>query len=122
MSRVAAEPWQSQLTTFMQGIRKLGWIEAENVETVVRWSEGDPSLIHLIFISHLPPSEGKINRTLSKSSCSKITELHQSKSECFPLRQVIGDQAGRVDPDHTRGQAPAGVGPGAEGIRPELRR
>jgi putative ABC transport system substrate-binding protein len=45
MSRTATEPWLSQLTIFMQGMRKLGWIEGENVETVVRWSEGDPSLL-----------------------------------------------------------------------------
>jgi putative ABC transport system substrate-binding protein len=45
MSRLATEPWQSLLTTFMQGMRKLGWIEGENLETQVRWSAGDPTLI-----------------------------------------------------------------------------
>ena len=45
MSRVATEPWQSLLTIFMQGIRKLGWIEGQNLETKVRWSAGDQSLI-----------------------------------------------------------------------------
>jgi hypothetical protein len=45
MSRVATEPWVSQLTIFMQGMRKLGWIEGQNLETAVRWSAGDPSLI-----------------------------------------------------------------------------
>ena len=44
MSRVATEPWQSLLTIFMQGIRKLGWIEGQNLETKVRWSAGDQSL------------------------------------------------------------------------------
>ena len=33
MSRVATEPWKSQLTIFMQGMRKLGWIEGQNLET-----------------------------------------------------------------------------------------
>ena len=46
MSRVATEPWQSLLTIFMQGIRKLGWIEGQNLETKVRWSEGDQRLSH----------------------------------------------------------------------------
>jgi putative ABC transport system substrate-binding protein len=45
MSRAAAEPWQSQLTIFMQGMRKLGWIEGQNLQTEVRWSAYDPSLI-----------------------------------------------------------------------------
>jgi putative ABC transport system substrate-binding protein len=33
MSRVKTEPWQSLLTIFMQGMRKLGWIEGQNLET-----------------------------------------------------------------------------------------
>ena len=45
MSRVATEPWLSQLTIFMQGMRKLGWIEGQNLQTEVRWSAYDPSLI-----------------------------------------------------------------------------
>jgi len=45
MSRTATEPWLSQLTIFMQGMRKLGWIEGQDLQTVVRWSAGDPSLI-----------------------------------------------------------------------------
>ena len=38
MSRVEAEPWISLLTIFMEGIRKLGWIEGQNLETKVRYS------------------------------------------------------------------------------------
>ena len=46
MSRAATEqPWQSRLTIFMQGMRKLGWIEGQNLETEVRWSEYDRNLI-----------------------------------------------------------------------------
>ena len=45
MSRVEAEPWKSQVEIFMQGMRKLGWFEGENLETQVRWGEGDPRLI-----------------------------------------------------------------------------
>jgi putative ABC transport system substrate-binding protein len=45
MGRVATEPWQSLLTIFMQGIRKLGWIEGQNLETKVRWNAGEPTLI-----------------------------------------------------------------------------
>ena len=41
MSRAATEPWKSQLTIFTQGMRKLGWIEGQNLETVERWSAGD---------------------------------------------------------------------------------
>ena len=44
MSRVATEPWVSQLTIFMQGMRKLGWIEGQNLETKERWNEGDQRL------------------------------------------------------------------------------
>ena len=45
MSRTATEPWQSELRIFMQGLRELGWIEGQNLQTEVRWSAGDPSLI-----------------------------------------------------------------------------
>jgi putative ABC transport system substrate-binding protein len=46
MSRAASDPTsQSQLTIFMQGMRKLGWIEGQNLQTEVRWSEYDPRLI-----------------------------------------------------------------------------
>jgi len=46
MSRVATQATsQSQLTIFMQGMHKLGWAEGQNLQTVVRWSAGDPSLI-----------------------------------------------------------------------------
>jgi putative ABC transport system substrate-binding protein len=45
MSRVPTEPWQSLLTIFMQGIRERSWIEGQNLETQVRWGEGDPRLI-----------------------------------------------------------------------------
>jgi putative ABC transport system substrate-binding protein len=44
MSRAPTEPWQSLLTIFMQGMRKLGWFEGQNLETKVRWSEGDQRL------------------------------------------------------------------------------
>src|SRR5215467_1598319 len=45
MSRTATEPWVSQLTIFMEGMRKLGWIEGQNLQTEVRWSAYDPSRI-----------------------------------------------------------------------------
>src|SRR5262245_18270815 len=46
MSRAASNPTsQSQLTIFMQGMRKLGWIEGQNLQIEVRWSAGDPSRI-----------------------------------------------------------------------------
>ena len=45
MSRAKTEPWKSQLMIFTQGMRKLGWIEGQDLQTVVRWSAGDPSLI-----------------------------------------------------------------------------
>jgi putative tryptophan/tyrosine transport system substrate-binding protein len=43
--RRVSEPWQSRLTIFMQGMRKLGWIEGQNLRTEVRWSAADPTLI-----------------------------------------------------------------------------
>jgi putative tryptophan/tyrosine transport system substrate-binding protein len=45
MNRAATESRQAQLTSFMQGMRKLGWIEGQNLQTEVRWSAYDPSLI-----------------------------------------------------------------------------
>jgi putative ABC transport system substrate-binding protein len=35
---------KSNLTTFMQGLRKLGWIDGQNVRIEVRWNDGDASL------------------------------------------------------------------------------
>jgi putative ABC transport system substrate-binding protein len=38
-----SEPWQqSNLAIFVQGLRKLGWIEGQNLHLEVRWSSGDP--------------------------------------------------------------------------------
>ena len=45
MGKVATERWQSLLTIFRQEMGKRGWIEGENLETKVRWGEGDPRLI-----------------------------------------------------------------------------
>jgi putative ABC transport system substrate-binding protein len=36
--------WQSYLTVFVQGLRKLGWIDGENLRIEVRWAAGDPTL------------------------------------------------------------------------------
>jgi putative ABC transport system substrate-binding protein len=36
---------QTNLTTFVQGLRKLGWVDGENMRIEVRWSAGDRSLI-----------------------------------------------------------------------------
>jgi putative ABC transport system substrate-binding protein len=45
MSRAATETTsQSQLTIFTQGMRKVGWIEGQNLQTEVRWSAGDQRL------------------------------------------------------------------------------
>jgi putative tryptophan/tyrosine transport system substrate-binding protein len=46
MNRAATGSRQAQLTSFMQGMRKLGWIEGQNLQTKVRWGAADPSLIH----------------------------------------------------------------------------
>jgi len=45
MSRAPTEPWQSELAIFMRGLRELGWIEGQNLQTEVRWSAYDPRLI-----------------------------------------------------------------------------
>jgi putative ABC transport system substrate-binding protein len=46
MASTATDPTgQSHLATFMQGLRKLGWIEGQNMRTEVRWTGSDPSLI-----------------------------------------------------------------------------
>ena len=36
---------QSQLATFIQGLRKLGWVEGQNLRTEVRWTAANPTLI-----------------------------------------------------------------------------
>jgi putative ABC transport system substrate-binding protein len=42
MSGAATEPQQqSYLATFVQGLRKLGWIDGQNLQTEVRWSAAD---------------------------------------------------------------------------------
>jgi putative tryptophan/tyrosine transport system substrate-binding protein len=45
MNGAATDPaGQSSLTTFMQGLRKLGWIDGQNVRIEVRWNAGEASL------------------------------------------------------------------------------
>jgi ABC-type uncharacterized transport system substrate-binding protein len=45
MSGTATEPQQqSYLATFVQGLRKLGWIDGQNLRIEVRWSGADLSL------------------------------------------------------------------------------
>jgi putative tryptophan/tyrosine transport system substrate-binding protein len=42
MNGVATDPEaQSRLTMFVQGLRKLGWIDGQTLRTVVRWSPND---------------------------------------------------------------------------------
>jgi putative ABC transport system substrate-binding protein len=36
---------QLQVTTFLEGLRKLGWIEGQNLQVEVRWAAADPTLI-----------------------------------------------------------------------------
>jgi hypothetical protein len=44
MGGAATEPiGQTYLTTFLQGLRKLGWIDGQNLQLEVRWSAGDPT-------------------------------------------------------------------------------
>jgi putative ABC transport system substrate-binding protein len=44
MSGAATEPAaQSNVATFVQGLRKLGWIDGQNLRIEVRWSAGDPT-------------------------------------------------------------------------------
>src|SRR5262245_4190636 len=46
MSDAATNPaGQSQVTTFLQGLRKLGWIEGQSLQAEVRWTAADPTLI-----------------------------------------------------------------------------
>jgi putative ABC transport system substrate-binding protein len=46
MSYAATDPTaQSQLATFMQGLRKLGWVEGQNLRAEVRWTAATPNLI-----------------------------------------------------------------------------
>jgi putative ABC transport system substrate-binding protein len=46
MASSAIDPTgQSQVAIFMQGLRKLGWIEGQNLQTEVRWTAADPTLI-----------------------------------------------------------------------------
>src|SRR4029077_9347167 len=36
--------WQSYLTTFVQELRQLGWIEGQNIRIDIRWSAADAAL------------------------------------------------------------------------------
>jgi putative tryptophan/tyrosine transport system substrate-binding protein len=46
MFGAATEPeWQSNLATLVQGLRKLGWIEGQNLQIEVRWSAADLNLM-----------------------------------------------------------------------------
>jgi putative tryptophan/tyrosine transport system substrate-binding protein len=46
MASSATDPTgQSQVATFMEGLRKLGWIEGQNLRSEVRWTAANPSLI-----------------------------------------------------------------------------
>jgi putative tryptophan/tyrosine transport system substrate-binding protein len=46
MTGAATDPTgQANLATFIQGLRKLGWIDEQNLRTEVRWSAGDVTLI-----------------------------------------------------------------------------
>jgi hypothetical protein len=36
---------QTNLSSFVQGLRKLGWVDGENIRIEVRWNAGDRSLI-----------------------------------------------------------------------------
>jgi putative ABC transport system substrate-binding protein len=45
ISGAAADPtWQARLATFVQGLRKLGWIDGENLQIEVRWNAADVNL------------------------------------------------------------------------------
>ena len=36
--------WQTYLTVFVQGLRRLGWIDGGNLRIEVRWTASDPTL------------------------------------------------------------------------------
>src|SRR5262245_64567667 len=44
-SAASAANAQSKLMTFIHGLRKLGWIDGQNLQIEVRWSAADRSLI-----------------------------------------------------------------------------
>jgi putative ABC transport system substrate-binding protein len=45
ISGAAADPtWQARLATFVQGLRKLGWIDGENLQIEMRWNAADVNL------------------------------------------------------------------------------
>src|SRR5262245_11035006 len=46
MADAATSPTgQTQVATFVQGLRKLGWIDGQNLQLEVRWTAADPTLI-----------------------------------------------------------------------------
>ena len=72
MSRTATEPWLSQLTIFMQGMRKLGWIDNDNLRIELRFA-GDASGIRVsaeeliklapdVILSHSSPGTSAIQQ------------------------------------------------------------
>src|SRR5438552_4037915 len=46
MADAATNPTgRTQVATFVQGLRKLGWIDGQNLQTEARWTAADPTLI-----------------------------------------------------------------------------
>jgi putative ABC transport system substrate-binding protein len=92
MSSTATEPWQSELTIFMQGLRELGWIEGQNLQTEVRWSAYDPSLIEAyatdlvgLFKPDVLLSQSSVNLVALKRATSTIPIVFLSVAD--PVQQ-----------------------------------
>jgi putative tryptophan/tyrosine transport system substrate-binding protein len=68
--------WQSYLTTFVQELRQLGWIEGQNIRIDIRWSAADAALsrIYAAQLIGLAPD------VILASSTTNLTAIQQATS------------------------------------------
>ena len=68
--------WQSYLTTFVQELRQLGWIEGQNIRIDIRWSAADAALsrIYAAQLIGLTPD------VILASSTTNLTAIQQATS------------------------------------------
>jgi len=82
MNGATSEPTgQSHLTTFVQGLRKLGWIDRQNLRIEVRWSAGDTNRMQAYatdLVGLLRPDVVLVASTLGED---QATHLHDHPEE-----------------------------------------
>src|SRR5262245_12116588 len=90
MSRTPTEPWLSELTTFKEGMRKLGWIEGQNLQTEVRWSAYDPGRIEAYATDLVGLFKPDV--LLSQSSVNLVALQQTTTTNLIVCLDVAGDE------------------------------